>query len=347
MKKIIMVASVISLVLSGCYDKTETEDRRYVVLMGIDSGRNEEFITSKYDVVGNNGKYFLTVGEAKLENDIGKESEEQKTMISSGNTILEMKRTADRYSDKEIYFGQLKAAVLGKDLVSDGELLKETVYNIERMEDINTKVIVFAANSTAAKTVEDIMSKNSEGGLYLWDYYNNNDADADMKGYMDFENLVECLREEKTFIIPSVISDGEHIFISGGEVFKKGNYAGHITGEDIIGAKWFAEEAKGETVSDGTITAIVKKEKISFDDENGVRIFNVEAECNIENVNESDIKNSEKILEKVIKENLENTINKARELNADFIGVTDDGNMGSKSFKINADVKIIGTGVIK
>ena len=71
MKKIIMVASVISLVLSGCYDKTETEDRRYVVLMGIDSGRNEEFITSKYDVVGNNGKYFLTVGEAKLENDIG------------------------------------------------------------------------------------------------------------------------------------------------------------------------------------------------------------------------------------------------------------------------------------
>ena len=261
MKKIIMVASVISLVLSGCYDKTETEDRRYVVLMGIDSGRNEEFITSKYDVVGNNGKYFLTVGEAKLENDIGKESEEQKTMISSGNTILEMKRTADRYSDKEIYFGQLKAAVLGKDLVSDGELLKETVYNIERMEDINTKVIVFAANSTAAKTVEDIMSKNSEGGLYLWDYYNNNDADADMKGYMDFENLVECLREEKTFIIPSVISDGEHIFISGGEVFKKGNYAGHITGEDIIGAKWFAEEAKGETVSDGTTTAVVKKEK--------------------------------------------------------------------------------------
>lgn len=68
-------------------------------------------------------------------------------------------------------------------------MLKETVYNIERMEDINTKVIVFAANSTAAKTVEDIMSKNSEGGLYLWDYYNNNDADADMKGYMDFENL--------------------------------------------------------------------------------------------------------------------------------------------------------------
>ena len=76
MKKIIMAASVISLVLSGCYDKTETEDRRYVVLMGIDSGRNEEFITSKYDVVGNNGKYFLTVGEAKLENDIGKESED-------------------------------------------------------------------------------------------------------------------------------------------------------------------------------------------------------------------------------------------------------------------------------
>ena len=345
MKKIIVLSAVISIMLCGCYDKTETEDRRYVVLMGRDSGKNEKSISDKYDVMETGGKYMLSVGEAKLENDIANESEEQKTVITSGNTLLEMKRTTDKYSDKEIYFGQLKAAVLGKDIVMNGDMLAETVYNIERMEDINTKVIVFAADTTAADTVENIMKKDSKGGLYLWDYYNNHEADTDMKGYMDFENLVKCLREEETFIIPSVISDENQAFVSGGEVIKKGNYAGHITEDDIIGTKWFDGEAKGELVIGDNIAAVVKKEKVSVRDENGVRIIDIKAECSVGN--SAEIKKPEEVLESVIKENLENTINKARELNADFIGITDGGNIGSQSFKINVTVKIVGTGVIK
>ena len=123
MKRKFLLLMIVSMLLTGCYDKTETEERLYVVLMGID-GRS---IPESYDIYGDEGRYIVSVGEAKLESDIGDDSEDQKTVIVSGNTFSDIKQTADKYSDKEIYFGQLKAAVLGADIIKDSDKLAETV----------------------------------------------------------------------------------------------------------------------------------------------------------------------------------------------------------------------------
>lgn len=341
MKRKFLLLMIVSMLLTGCYDKTETEERLYVVLMGIDGKK----IPDSYDIYGNEGRYIVSVGEAKLESDIGDDSEEQKTVILSGNTFSEIKQTADKYSDKEIYFGQLKAAVLGADIIKDPDKLAETVYNIERMDDINTKVVVFASEKSAAEAVEAVMSKDSKGGLYLWDYYKNNDGNADE--YMDFENLVKCMREDETFIIPKIIADKSQILLDGGYVIKKGELMGEITDEDIKSIKWFEGKAKGEQINDNELSVSVKKQRITVSDENGVNVINIKADCSIENAVSENIKYSQDRLETVIKSNLENTINKARKLNADFIGLTDGDGMGSKSFKIDVEVKIISTGVIK
>lgn len=343
MKRKFLLLMIVSMLLTGCYDKTETEERLYVVLMGIDG----KSIPESYDIYGDEGRYIVSVGEAKLESDIGDDSEDQKTVIVSGNTFSEIKQTADKYSDKEIYFGQLKAAVLGADIIKDSDKLAETVYNIERMDDINTKVVVFASEKSAAEAVESVMAKDSKGGLYLWDYYKNNDGNADADEYMDFENLVKCMREDDTFIIPKITADESQILLDGGYVIKKGEFMGEITDEDIKSIKWFEGKAKGELINDNELSARVKKARISIADENGVAVVSIKAECSIENGISESIKYSQDRLETVIKSNLENTINKARKLNADFIGLTDGDGMGSKSFKINVEVKIISTGVIK
>lgn len=64
---------------------------------------------------------------------------------------------------------------------------------MERMDDINTKIVVFASDN-AAQTVRAVMDKGSKGGLYLWDYYKNNGGDTELSEYMNFERLIKCLR---------------------------------------------------------------------------------------------------------------------------------------------------------
>ena len=65
MKRKFLLLMIVSMLLTGCYDKTETEERLYVVLMGID-GRS---IPESYDIYGDEGRYIVSVGEAKLESD--------------------------------------------------------------------------------------------------------------------------------------------------------------------------------------------------------------------------------------------------------------------------------------
>lgn len=342
MKKMFVFMCAVFL-LTGCYDKTETEDRRYAVIMGIDGGEAGKKLSEKLNITGREGKYILSIGEAKLESDIGNDSEEQKTTAVIGDTIPQMCYDADKYSDKEIYFGQLKAAVLGRDIIIDREKLAETVYNIERMEGINTKVVVFASDGAAALNIENVMNNDTRGGLYLWDYYRNNGYDSDMNEYTDFEGLIKSLRENDTFIIPVIREENGETVLRGGVVIKDGEYAGDITDDDMTGVKWLEGEAKGETVTFDGVTAVVKKETIDIYEQEGLKIIEIYAECTLESGYGKSTEYYAEELETVIKSNIENTINKAQKLDADFTGVL----YGDKKVIISPDIRIISTGVIK
>ena len=135
----------------------------------------------------------------------------------------EIKEQAEKYSAKDIYFGQLKAVIIGRELLDDRNAFEETVYNIERMEDINTKVVVFVSDKTAAEALDAVMKKKSKGGLYLWDYYKNSES-ISRNDYMDFESLIRNMREDKAFFIPKIETDGEDVLLEGGVVIKDGKY---------------------------------------------------------------------------------------------------------------------------
>ena len=94
--KILLAETVlILLAVCGCFDNTETEDRKYVVLMGLDGTEKAEGLSDDKMLIGEDGQYILSAGEAELESDIEKSSEKQKTILVRGNTIPEMRRTAD------------------------------------------------------------------------------------------------------------------------------------------------------------------------------------------------------------------------------------------------------------
>ena len=338
-KKMFFVLAA-AFLLTGCYDKTETEDRQYVVLMGIDGAESYEEISEELNIHESGGEYIMSLGEAEIESDIGDEREGQRTIVISGDTASQMKRTADRYSDKRTYFGQLKAIILGKDILTDRERLEDVVYSIERAGDINTRAVIFAVDETAAKAVEGAMKDGGEGGLYLWDYYRNNISDRDDDEYTDFEKLVRCIREGRTFIIPKLTYDGS-AYVMGAAIIKDGEYVGSADENDIRAVGWLKGRARGELVSVGDASFKVIKEKIKITDENGACVVDIKADCAAEGGGCE--KYSDDDVERVIKENLENTINKAQKLNADFLAAeTDNGDI-----RISVDVKFVSTGVIK
>lgn len=323
----------LTFALCSCFDATETENRKYVVLMGMDSDGDGEA-----EAIGEGGKYIMSAGEAGLASDIGQSSEKQETILVGGDSLPEIRRLADMYSSKKMYFGQLKTVIFGSGVYSDGETLAETVYTMERMDDINTKIVVFASDN-AAQTVRAVMDKGSKGGLYLWDYYKNNGGDAELSEYMNFERLIKCLRQGGTFVIPKISAENGEVFLDGGEVIKDGEYMGSVTAEDIRNVKWIKGRAKGELITAEGVSAGVKSQKTDIlRDEGNVKIY-ISAEVSAESA--ADRINGAAFEEEIVN-SLTASVNKAEEMDADFLGIGEyDG------LEIYADVEIISSGVIK
>ncbi len=345
--KILAVEMVLAvLLISGCFDNTETEDRKYVVLMGVDGYEKKSYLQEDSLLIGEKGEYILSAGEAELGSDIGQSSEKQKTILVCGNTIPEMRRLADMYSSKKMYFGQLKAVVLGEEVYSKSDRLADLIYAMERMEDINTKIVVFASE-TAMETVNTVMNKGSKGGLYLWDYYKNNGGETDLNEYMNFEYLIKSMRQKETFIIPKISVDKEEVFLDGGIVIKEDQFKGEITSDDVRNAKWIKGTAEEELITYNNVSGKVKSQEVSISDKDGMMEIDIQASVALESGYEVDKKEAEKNFERQIRDNVTDTINRAIYLNADFLQLTSDGNIENIKFDIEADVKIISAGVIK
>lgn len=343
-KLYILIICIISICLSACSDKTETDDRRYVVLMGLDSGKMKEQFKDKFKILGEKGKYILSLGEASLESDIGKEKENKKMSVVLGDTIAEMRRIEDKYSDKETYFGQLKVAILGRDLISNSDMMIETVNAMERMEDINTRIVVLAADSSAADVVEKVMKKDSKGGLYLWDYYRNNEDSIGNSEYMDFEDLAKNIRQESTFIIPKILLKDDEIFTNGAVVMTGNKYIDDISEKETKANKWINGEARGEIITFKDTTVRVKRQTAVKSEKDGSTVINISAYCAVESGEIENLEYLQNELEKVIKNDLENTINKVKNIGADFTSTLCED---CEDVIINVNIKITSTGVIK
>jgi len=342
---IILCISFTAVLLTGCWGKTETEDRDYIVTMGIDSSDEYPNLYDKFNIIGADGDFIISMGAAELKSDIGEESEKQNMSVFRGGGIAEIRETANDYSDNDIYFGQLKTVVIGKDIVKDYETFKNMAYDIERTEKINKKVIVVVADDDATDIIQKIMEDEDGNGMYLWNYYKNNDIKFDLGEYMDFEQLVKSLRNNEAIIIPQVSLKNDAVVLEGGSVINKDGYRGDVSHEILEGLKWIEGNAKGEIVSVEGVSVRVLSQTVKDEMKDGIYTVDTSVACIVENGELTD--NSINEIKSVIKDKIDNTINKAVKLNADFFKISDDGNIENLNYNVSVEIKIASTGVIK
>lgn len=345
LEMLIVYLCIPTLILTGCWGQTETEDRKYIVTMGIDNGKEYSILSEKYDIIGSEGDFIVSMGAAEIKSDIGKESEKHNVSFFRGKNTAEIRETANSYSENDIYFGQLKTVVFGKEVIRDSEIFKNMIYDIERSEKINKKVIAVAAENDAAEIIQNIMGKGEGNGMYIWNYYKNKDVKPDIGEYIDFEHLVKSMRNEEAIIIPKVSIRNEDIVLEGGSVINKTGYCGDVSKEVLNGLKWIEGDAKGEIVSEDNISVRVLSQNVKSQMNDGIFHVDTSVDCVVENGQIKDKSINE--LKTVIKDKIENTINKAIELNADIFKATEDGNIKDLKYDVTVNIKIASTGVIK
>lgn len=309
----------ISLLLCGCWDNREMEDRSYVITLGLDKGKDEN-------------TYNVTIGPAQLSalSEGGSKPEENAAIQVEGATLGEALHKADRFSSKQVYLGQLKTVVFGKELLAEKDLFLSILDELERNREISQKIIFLATEKKAADCVNTILKEDDGTGLFIWDFYKSTAQDVAETQAMDMETFLRNLRESQgQAMLPRIAIEEKKLKLGGGIALADYGFCGVLNDKEQRGAFLLKGEGTGAIINgeweNTTIPLWLYKNqsKITFSEENNRLICHVllETEGSIEGsdflgkalFDSETIKKLENLFEKIIKAEILNTIKLTQE----------------------------------
>lgn len=241
--KILFIGLTSLLLMTGCWDKVEIDNRAFIGAMAIDkfepkegekeSSRNRYAVTLAYT----NAELFAGKGEGEYDIVYTATGENIDTAIDSLATRL----------DKEIYFRHTQAIIIGENVAKDERLFRETLDVIERSPQIGRKVHFMIARGKG-KDVLNTSTKDQETmGLFIRRLMEKNQRSS-RTADADFGYILRSLHETHSAIIPTIFSSKEDFKIAGCAVLKDFKMVGHLGELDTRNLMFMMDKMKSSLI---------------------------------------------------------------------------------------------------
>lgn len=236
--KLILVLAICVVLLTGCWDKVEIEDRIFVLGIGIDKAKEEEKAQATDRYVINFASPI--VGALK---DGGDETFSTYKTVTSIFTFG-LNQMYERL-DKKLSFQHTRVLIFGEDMLKDDRLFKEVLDAVGRSHEFHRNMYVFAVPGRAdevfkikpkyTKLLTSYLAGIAENNLYQSSIYK-------MPAYQMYDNLI---KSEGDTIIPSLRASKEEAKVSGVGIIKDYKLVGYLDDMDSETLNWLNNTASG------------------------------------------------------------------------------------------------------
>ncbi len=227
-----------SLLLSGCWDRAEIQERNFVLAVGIDVAEAPGGLSrpdAKLESYNEGGKnlpryrlslQILRLGESKG----GEQTGEAKTFVFSdtGGSMFEMVRDMLGQSSKTIWFENLQCVIISEAAVRRGGL--DRVMDFWRRDaEMRWRANVFITSGEARSILEYMPPDGEPGGIYL-----NKVARRQVKAPQlatainDLLSVMQVLDAKGDVFLPRVELAGKTLKLEGSGMFKRDQFIGYV-----------------------------------------------------------------------------------------------------------------------
>jgi len=372
MKKIILILGFISLLLiSGCWDKAEIEQRTFVSDIGVDlnekGGMNRFIITYQYPNI----------------NAIGKNATEENKSFVISTPCSSIFQAAREFSTREafpFYYKHVKVLILGEKLLDEENLVREVIDELNRDTKINKKVQVMAAEGMAKDILyANVTRKQTVDGV-IYTTVKDNKSSSRFTA-QTLTGLISNFDYSGVSLIPRITLKENRYVISGGCILKDYKHLTWVDEKENRAISLLNNKIKNETIDvihkgdliSYTVTNAKSSKEVKIDE--GIKVdYSIKIEGYLqgyimdENKTAFDnqvLTDMEKTIERDVKREVARTIKKIqRTYKADIIGIGE--HLSKFKFKewkkikdnwdqifpdidieVNIDVKIRRTGLTK
>lgn len=230
------------IMLSGCWDKTEIEDRAFAMAIGIDSSPSKKYIvTFQFPNVsqiakgvsgggGGGGKGSFSVSEV-------------------ADTIFSASRHISTRLNKTLYLGHTQAIILGKDIVSNKDKFQEVLDSLDRSYELSRKLYLLVTPGRA----QDILLKDYKFdpniGAYIRDIFKHYSLTSIFPN-VDYNKVMKSLHDtDGNAVIPKIVAGKDEIKVAGSAIIKNYRLAGWMDDGENMGYMWLTGLVKGGDVT--------------------------------------------------------------------------------------------------
>lgn len=347
-KKIVffLVITIVSLVLAGCWDKVEINERAFVTAMGIDkhigTDKGDRKAEEESGVKGIN-RYNITYNFPNIAAK-GKQGQgEPRFLVESvGISPYLTTRKLRTRLHQIMFFEHMKVLVIGDEVAKNADMLKETLDSVERSNKVNRKVNVLVSKGKA----KDILNIESQFEADLGFYISNIEEASEGTGRFNplkLGDLLESLHSNKNALMPRVIPGEKDVKLAGSAIIKNYELVGYLGEIENRSAMFLKDtfrsdaivviDEKEKVIIPYTITHSTTRRKASIKDGNIKFQYLIDMEGDLNQakldtvksvLDDKYLKKIEKMIEAHIKDQIMKTVEKLqKEFKVDVIGVGD------------------------
>lgn len=231
-----------ALILAGCWDKVEIEDRIFVLGIGVDKATEEEkkLPTDRYVI------NFASPIPGALKDGGAETFTTYKTVSSI--FALGLNQMYERM-DKKPFFQHTRIMIFGEDLLKDDMMFREMLDAVGRNHDFHRNMYVFVAPGKAADVFKVKPKFSKLLATYIAGIAENSQYQSSiykMPAYELYNNLIDT---EGDTVIPTLTASKEEANVSGVGIIKDYKLIGYFEDEDSETLNWLNNKAKGGIIS--------------------------------------------------------------------------------------------------
>lgn len=283
MKKLLIFLMILStLLITGCWDMVEIEDRIYPYTVGVDLNHNMD----------KEGKFEFTITYPNIAA-IGKNASSEDPIYlvdDTANSIFELLHKLTTRLQRPIYLKLLNVITLSEEVSRDSKSMREIVDSLNRdfltSKNVQMLVVRDSSKELLNTALASKRQQNIEGVLYNMLV---NRQQASMFTPINFIDFIEEMDISDAAIVPVGTPGKEEIIINGGALFKNYRLIGYLEPMEVRALAIINDEINEDTVDidfNGAdlsvmITGVKSKRKLESQEENIKIKFDIELEGHI------------------------------------------------------------------
>jgi len=230
------------LLLAGCWDKIEIEDRLFVLSIGVDSVELTEQQASedKYTLS------FVSPVVDQIKEEPGPAFHTYKTVDNS--IIMSLSQLLERFSKKQ-FFGHTRNIFFGEDIMKDEKLLKEILDGISRYHEFHNSMYAYIVPGRAEEVFKVKPMYDKLLAPYIAGIIENSDYTSKVIKLTLSDMIIMLENQKGGLVIPKLVPGKEEVKINGAGVLKDYKLIGYLGDQETSVYNWLTNNARGGDIA--------------------------------------------------------------------------------------------------